>query len=318
MRKKFFLTLVVTGAVAFCAHDELNFNVADSEDVAINQSATLQRSADINWWSTETITAEGHGIVPAGVNGIGNKRIAAKRSAMMDGYRNLVAAAGKVKITATNTLTEEKIEALIEGATVLSETYDENGNCTVVLSVPIYGIKNSFAQAAFTPVEKENFPEPTRKVVAEGNYTGLIIDCGDLELNPVLSPVIRDDKNQSVYRYENLDYDKVIVGGMIGYVKRNTVKFQNTHEQIILTSVRKKLEFVQVGSKFLLASGDKNLSRAGDNPLIIRAERLGDDNSCPVISAEDADKILSENLSSHFLDKGAVVFTSNRIRGMRM
>ncbi|MBQ3452499.1 MAG: hypothetical protein IJG32_09560, partial [Selenomonadaceae bacterium] len=80
---------------------------------------------------------------------------------------------------------------------------------------------------------------------------------------------------------------------------------------------RTENKFVQVGSE-LLAEADKNLLRAGANPLIIKAESLGDDNSCPVISAEDADKILVENLSTHFLDEGSVVFTSNRIRGMRM
>lgn len=80
-----------------------------------------------------------------------------------------------------------------------------------------YGVKNSVAKIAFEPVSKEGFLQPSKDVMTEGNYTGLIIDCGDAELNPVLAPTIHNEKNQSIYSYKNLDYDKVIANGMIGY-----------------------------------------------------------------------------------------------------
>ena len=320
MRKYFLLSLILM--VMFLLYTQSKCIVAPHEELSANlnteQTTPLEKMPDSNWWENEVLTAEGHGLVRAGETDIGNARIRAKRAAMMDGYRNLARAAGKIQITAKDTLSEEKIEVLIKGATVLSETYDEHGNCTVVLSVPIYGVTNSVAKAAFNPVEKENFPAPSRDVTAKGNYTGLIIDCGDLELNPVLSPVIRDTQNQSVYGYENLDYEKVIAKGMIGYVEKNSVDFRNNSGIMLLSSGKNKFEFVQVGSKALLANSGGNLSRAGDNPLIIKAERISDDNTCPVISEEDKDRILSENLVTHFLDEGAVVFTSNRIRGMRM
>ena len=315
MRKNFFLLLILMLMVLLCRplapHEEFSANFK------AEQTNPLTKKNDLNWWSNETLTAEGHGLVPAGEKNIGSARLHAKRAAMMDGYRNLARAAGKIQITAKENLTEEKIEVLIKGADVLSETYDEQGNCTVVLSVPIYGVKNSVAKAAFSPVEKKDFPAPSQKVDVKGNYTGLIIDCGDLELNPVLSPVVRDTQNQSVYGYEKLDYEKVIARGMIGYVEKNSADFRNEGAVMLLSCGKNKTEFFQVGSKAWLANSG-NLSRAGDNPLVIKAQRISDDNTCPVISEEDKDKILSENLATHFLDEGAVVFTSNRIRGMRM
>ena len=317
--KKFFLLAFTVAAVIFLgAQSDLNFNGDANEFADVKTEKPLKKSDAANWWETETLTVEGHGKARADEKNIGQARILAKRAALMDGYRNLAKATGQVQITAKDTLSEEKIDVLIKGATILSETYDANGNCTVVLSVPIYGVTNSFAKAALEPVDKKNFPAPKSEVAAKGNYTGLIIDCGDLELNPVLAPELRDEKNQSVYGYENLDYEKVIAKGMIGYVEKRRINFSDEEIVRLLKSGGTKNHFAQVGSKIFFAAADGNLTRAGSNPLIIKATGLSEDNSCPVISEEDADKILSENLSSHFLDEGAVVFTSNRIRGMRM
>ena len=304
MRKKFCLLFILLPIVLLYTQNKY-ISDARPEEPSTNlqtaQVSPLKKITDSNWWSNETLTAQGHGLVHAGETDIGTARIRAKRAAMMDAYRNLAKAAGKIQITAKDTLTEEKIEALIKGASVLSESYDEQGNCTVVLSVPIYGVTNSVAKFAFKPAHKEDFPPPSRNATTKGNYTGLIIDCGDLELNPVLSPIVRDTQNQSVYGYEKLDYVKVVARGMIGYVEKDS-------ENAIM--------FLSYGRNIKIRDG--NLSRAGDNPLVIKAERISDDNTCPVISEEDKDRILSENLVTHFLDEGAVVFTSNRIRGMRM
>ena len=310
MRKYFLLLLILP--LFLYAQSFADFISPKQElyaDSGAEQAAPLKKMTDSNWWTNETLTVEGHGVVSQNHKGVGDGRIIAKRSAMIDGYRNLAKAAGKIQITASKTLTEQKVEALITGANVLAENYDEQGICTVVLTVPIYGVKNSFAKVAFEPVEKENFPAPRSNVAAHGNYTGLIIDCGDLELNPVLSPIVRDTLNQPVYSYKNLDFDKVIANGMIGYVEKNPGNFpRNETEPILLLS----------SNKALLVNAGGNLSRAGANPLVIKAASLGDDNSCPVISQDDTDRILAENLRTHFLDEGAVVFTGNRIRGMRM
>lgn len=292
---------------------------------------TLQRTNSVNWWETNMLTAEGYSRIDnkTGIKRIDKRR--ARQAAMMDGYRNLAKIAGKIQITSKKTLSKSKIDALIKGADVISETYDEDGNCSVVMTVPIYGVLDSFSKAAFKPVDKKDFPAPTENQIAEGNYTGLIIDCGDMEINPVLSPEIFSADKESIYCYGNLDYKKVISHGMIGYAANifdsdedvddvDNVDDDNDvyEDEVILLKTDAPAKFVQIGSEFRLAQADENFSRAGDNPLVIKATELSAGDSCPVVSNEDADKILAENLLSHFLDEGAVVFTGNRIRGMRL
>lgn len=255
----------------------------------------VQETFYANWWESEMLIATGYGVAPENEKIDRRTKALAKRTAVLDAYRNLATQAGSIRITREKKMLRSEVDALIKGAEVMSEDYDEHGNCTVVMRIPIYGVTNSVAKIAFKLVKKENFLKPAEDVTAEGNYTGLIIDCGDAELNPVLSPVIRNEDNQSIYSYNNLDYEKVISKGMIGYESKS--------ENPILLSK---------------AEAAKDTSRAGSNPLVIKAVNVGDGNTCPVISATDSDKILAENGVSHFLNEGAVVFTSNRIRGIRM
>lgn len=269
-----------------------------------------------DWWESDTLIATGYGAAQNKIDSVRHNRVLAKRAAVMDAYRKLAEQAKTIRITAEKTIgsqieageiSSSKIDAVIKGATVLREEYDEYNNCTVVMSVPIYGVTDSIALAALKPAVKKDFPPPSTSDTAQGNYTGLIIDCGDLELTPVLTPVIRDANDQSLYSFEHLDYDKVITKGMVSYVTRSSQI--SAPQNFMLVSTR-NLPTISIAAQ-------KNLSRAGDNPLIIKAQRMSDDNSCPVISAEDADKILIENGASHFLDNGAVVFTSYRVGGLR-
>ena len=284
-------------------------------------ASSSAQEISVNWWNDNTVTAEGHGFPPSNAANIYEARNLSKRAAIADGYRALAEQIRGVYITAETTINDgiisgdiiaTNVNAVIRGSKILSEEYDEYGGCKVVLSVPIYGVTSSVAKLIFKPVDKEDFPQPTEEKIAEGNYTGLIIDCGDSDLKPVLSPVIRNADNISVYSYGNLDYDKVIAGGVVTYAVKDA--------PVLKTSAKFLSYSALIDRKLLLVTAqtsEKNIARAGSNPLIIKAEGMSDDNTCPVISTEDADKILSENQASHFLDEGAVVFTSYRVGGLR-
>ena len=285
-------------------------------------ASSSAQEISVNWWNDNTVTAEGHGFPPSNAPNIYEARNLSKRAAIADGYRASAEKIRGVYITAETTINDKiisgdvistDVNALIRGSKILSEEYDEYGGCKVVLSVSIYGVTSSVAKLIFKPVDKEEFPLPIEEKVAEGNYTGLIIDCGDSDLKPVLSPVIRNADNISVYSYNNLDYDKVIAGGVVTYATKDAPSVLNTSAKFLSYGAL-------IDRKLLLVTAqisEKNIARAGDNPLIIKAAGMSDDNTCPVISTEDADKILSENQASHFLDEGAVVFTSYRIGGLR-
>jgi hypothetical protein len=120
---------------------------------------------------------------------------------------------------------------------------------------------------------------PSRKSVAEyasmaeGNYTGLIVDCRGLELQPVMSPVIMNSNGTKIYGHKNLDIDEIINKGMADYV-----------------------------------DDTENVDRAGPNPLIFKAVSLANFNSNPVLTVSDSNRVLIENYATKFLKDLKVVF----------
>ena len=126
------------------------------------------------------------------------------------------------------------------------------------------------APARRTPSTSSAASAPSGRAV--GSYTGLIVDCRGLGLRPVMSPVIKADNGRPIYGYKNLDSDKVVQNGMAGYVR-----------------------------------SESDATRAGRNPLVVRAVAV-DAGANPVLSADDARRVLIENGASGFLDATNVVF----------
>ena len=279
------------------------------------------------WWESDMLIADGYGAPSESARSAGQARLLARQAAKSDAYRKLAEQAAGIRITADETMAPGTIKAVVVGAQIISEEYDELGGYSIVMSVPIYGVQNSIAQAALERVAKKEFPKPDDTGAVEGDYTGLIIDCGDLELNPVLAPVVQSADNQSIYSYSHLDYDEVIAKGMVSYARRDLAEVPELesvetvekvdkveHREILV----KPVEVHRLESSSVILGATAYNSRAGKKPLVVRAVRLDRDGSCPVISTSDANKILRENQASHFLNGGFVIFMSNRIRGMRL
>ena len=108
---------------------------------------------------------------------------------------------------------------------------------------------------------------------AQGNYTGLVVDCRGLRLKTAMSPVIKNINGSKIYGHKNLDPDKIISMGMVDYV-----------------------------------NNPANIARAGSHPLVVKAIRLDDFNSNPVVSLVDSNRILIENHATKFLQDLKVVF----------
>lgn len=179
-----------------------------------------------------------------------------------------------------NEVIKTKLKTTLRRIRVLDEGKRSDGYYYAVVRMPMYGT-NSVASVVYDPgktvepLPQPKFPQPI-STSNDGIYTGLIIDCQGKGLTKAMSPVIKSDDGRSIYGDKNLDYDAIVNKGMASYS----------------TS---------------LTSG---VERAGTNPLIIKALKAeGRVNHCnPVISATDADKILSINQSAHFLEKCNVVF----------
>ena len=207
------------------------------------------------------------------------------RAAELDAYRRAQEQVEEIRIDSSTTveqgITTDRMKSqmtyVVKRARIIDEGRDANGYYAVV-RVPIWGTQSSVASVVLpknTTVESFPAPKFPQPVGTVSGYTGLIVDCRGLGLTKAMSPVIKDDSNQPIYGYANLNYDNVVSQGMASYA----------------------------------TSTSDGVSRAGSNPLVVKAVRVEGTTKCnPVVSAEDASKILSANTASHFLDKCAVVF----------
>lgn len=237
-------------------------------------------------YNTRTVRVTGMGAFPPRAVNAAQARMMARRAAVADGYRQLAESIKGVNVDATTTVQDfvtqsdviqTKVNAVIQGARVVSEQIIPDGGYEVVMEVPLFGV-NSLAEAVIErPAEIIPFPAPQQtpsvNIQVSGGYTGVIIDCRGMNLNFVMSPVVKNSSGTKLYGHQNLDYDMVIRDGMVSY-----------------------------------AQDMSQASRAGSNPLVIKAERLDDFNANPVISVSDGSRMLMENQNSGFLSKTAVVF----------
>ncbi|MBQ7454791.1 MAG: LPP20 family lipoprotein [Selenomonadaceae bacterium] len=260
---------------------------------AIIFSVSSQVDAAPNW-NTNTIQATGTGVAPPNAVTAAHASMMARRAAITDAYRQLAESINGVQVDAettveqmmlTSDVVKTKVSALIKGARIVDEGELSGGGYSVTMEIPLFGTTGSLASTVIErPTIIEPIPAPApdyQPTYSAGNYTGLIVDCrGVGQLNPVMSPVIKNANGQKIYGHKNLDYDRIIREGMATYAQ----------------------DMSQAG-------------RAGSNPLIVRAAYLDDHNANPVLSMEDSEMVLYQNKISHFLDNIAVVFLYDNYSG---
>lgn len=250
--------------------------------------------SDVNF-DDNYITITEVGLPKKGDTQIGQKKVHARKAAILNGYVALLAEAKQIAIEASQTNEDEgfasssaqsRLSGAVRGAKIIHEEWDPSEEIyTVTMCMPIYGVTNSVAAAVMPRQEKQSFQQSAAyarerslakegdiKLATEGNYTGVVIDCRGLDIRKAMSPVVVDESNSPIYGYKNLDYDYVVANGMVGY----------SHD---------------IGS----------YSRAGSKPMFIKAVGVKGFSS-PRISNADAAKLLAENEMTHFMDNTRVVF----------
>lgn len=184
----------------------------------------------------------------------------------------------------TNDIITTNLDAVTKGGQVVERWKDADGY-HVTIRIPLHGV-NSVASAVadLIPAPAVPAPIPAPEIIvstntsvvinpAVGTYTGVIVDCTGLGIQTAMAPGIFTPDLQAIYGLENFSNDVVINRGYVGYSK----------------------------------SMNSGVSRAGANPLIVKATGVHKFVN-PVISPEDAGRILAENKVSGFLSSGNVVF----------
>jgi len=298
--------------------------------MVVSAASAFAAGTGMDWSGDSKITVQGTGVAPTyAVNAV-QARMLARRAAVVDAYRQLAEMVKGVNVDSettvenmmvTNDVTKTKVTALIQGARVVSEQAIDGGGYAVTMEMSVFGASNSLATAVLpTNTVPTSFPAPDVSVPAStpssvqvnvqvtpgtttqqtpattlpsvtvpshqgssaaaaragqaiGGYTGLIVDCRGLGLKPVMSPVIKNANGEPIYGYKNLDSATVIANGMASYT----------------TDLSKA-------------------TRAGSNPLVVKAVGLDNHNGNPILSVADANRVLIENGATGFLDRTNVVF----------
>ncbi len=108
-------------------------------------------------------------------------------------------------------------------------------------------------------------------------YTGVIVDCRGLGLQTAASPVIKNESGKIIYGDKDLNFDLINEIGMAEYA----------------TSIQ------------------DSKPRAGENPLIVRAVKLDKFNSNPILSNNDAEKVVLADETGEFFKDLKVVFLTD-------
>ena len=116
-----------------------------------------------------------------------------------------------------------------------------------------------------------------------GPFTSVLVDCRGLGVEAIMSPKLMDTTGHEVYGTIRVSPEYAIETGIVGYPR---------------------------------TMGDALRSaRAGSHPLIVRALRVGDKfRFNPVISLEDADRIITANGRDRFLEQTRVIFLVDPVR----
>ena len=250
-------------------------------------------------WKNNTVTVTGMGVPPDNITNMAQAHIMARRAAIIDGYRNLLEAIDGINVESNTTVqnfavtddnVKTSVSGLIQGARIINEQALPDGSYQVTMQLNLYG-NNSVAAAvkdAITVSQQMPFPNPSSNCQLPAPaqitpdtpyYTGIVIDARGLELSRVMAPRIYDETGRIIYGNMYLDSDFIVKNGMVDYLQGDYT-----------------------------AAAAAGTSRAGSNPIIIKATALKNFNADIVISQVDADMILSANMQNNFLTKTAVVF----------
>ncbi|MHB9037007.1 MAG: hypothetical protein ACYC64_10080 [Armatimonadota bacterium] len=268
----------------------------------------LNSKAQIDWTNL-VYTTTGEGVMPSAKEEPNRAKayLKAKGYARMQAIANLLQAIEGTTISFEATgkdymedaIIRQRIEGFVKNVEVTDERKEKvEGDTMVIVTVraPMYGqngpgsvlLGQALSQGTdagdvkvtLNPdIKPANADQPsTVRPSAEGEpYTSVIFDTTGYRLDRCMSPKVRRGDGSEVWGTVKVDHDFVLERGICSYATSMTVAKSN--------------------------------SRAGSNPLVIRAigKAGGKFNSDPVISDADALALLAENAKCGFLDKLNVI-----------
>lgn len=237
-------------------------------------------------WSEGTIKVTGVGSPPDRGEAV-QKRLMAERMATADAFKQLEKIIAEIRVnseTLVRDYTSESenlktyVNALIKGAQKMDQRYLDDGSIEVDLTVKLYS--NAGLSGVIQPQKHVVPPIPVSLKADDkaDEYTGIIVDCRGLGLEPAMSPAILSISGGELYLGElEIKPDFVINEGVVGYAH----------------------SLVQA----------RQIKRVGLKPLVIKGlNATGTFSTDVVVSEVDTKQLLSLNEKFKLLQDAKVVF----------
>ncbi len=158
-------------------------------------------------WQGELIKATGSGAPDMRSLSPAQARLGAEKAAQLDAFRNLIAVAKGIHISADKTVGQAmandevkgRVEGVVKGFKVVKKRYFSDQGVEMDVEVPLSGIAQAVLDPGASAVNALASAKP------DGRYTGLLVDARGLGVMPVLAPRLLDGSGKVLYAAEMLD-----------------------------------------------------------------------------------------------------------------
>ena len=271
MKQLVCLLAVVLPLAAFAAGES-----KDSKAAAPQAPQAPKAQPGVNW-EGQVLKASGAGAPDLKASTPAQARLGAETAAKLDAFRNLLAQAKGLRVSADKTVgdamsTEEikaKVEGVIRGYKVTAKRYYSDSGVELDVEVPLSALTELVAPAAAPDAHAQ------LNTNGEAKNTGLVVDARGLKLDKALSPRLLDGAGKSVYGIDTMSEDARKSKGVASY--------------------------------FATLDAAKKSLLVGDKPLVLKAAKVqGTD---LVLSADDLKRLSESN--NAYLAEGRVAIITN-------
>ena len=190
-------------------------------------------------WTNGFVEAVGVGKPPPNPFNPAHSRAMAERNADLAARINLIEVVKSIRVDSKTQvgdyvrgkeISKEALETLLRGARGIDVTYEEDEEVRVTVSVSLEGTLAHLIlpKSILTISTVKQSREPERK---EESFTGLIVDCRGVSLQPAMVPLIVDEEGEVVYGPAFASRDYAAEKGMVAYM-RNFASAKN-HPRVV-------------------------------------------------------------------------------------
>ncbi len=234
-------------------------------------------------WSNGIIEAAGLGGRPSNPVNDAQARAVAERSAETLARKNLLELVLGIRIDSetrvddcirAGEISEKDLETLLRNARIVDLSYPRDNEAWVTVTMNLNGVlAGLILPKSILPITAVEQPQPLGR---KESFTGLIVDCRGVSLQPALIPLVADEHGEVVYGPAFVSRDHAAEKGAVSYVRG-------------------------------LASAQIH-PRVAPHPLVVRGiQTLKQRPSDIMVSNADADRIRGVPSNLSFLHQGKVV-----------